>query len=145
MTRAALATRAEVTAAPGYNHPPDRLPAPAARFPCLSINTQSGQKVARAPFNVDVVTEARALKIHCAVENLFHGPMKASGGSRGKPSGPGKWMDAGLEERLVRIDIAQPGEDLLVHQPALDGPVAAMKGLAELFPRDFARVGTEAG
>ena len=41
-------------------------------------------------------------------------------------------MDAGHKERLIRIDVAEAGQQLLVHQPTLDGAVAVAHGAQEL-------------
>src|SRR5690349_8045526 len=42
------------------------------------------------------------------------------------------WPDSGAEERLVRIDVAHPAQQLLIEQSALDGCLTSAKELNEV-------------
>src|SRR5207249_1695707 len=103
--RSALAIRAEVAAAARYNHAADRATAPATRLAGPLINAQPGREVSRAPFNVDVVAEAGALKLDRALQDLLHRPMQTTGSLGGKPARLGQGMNPRVEERFIRVDV----------------------------------------
>jgi len=135
-----LAARAEVAAAPRDHEAPDRPAATTAGFAGALVNAQALGVIAGAALDVNVVAEARALELHGVLQDFPDCPEKAAGLPGGNPAGLRQRMDAGHKERLIRIDVAKPGQQLLVHQPTLDGAAAGAHGAQELLLGHLLRV-----
>ena len=58
--------------------------------------------------------------------------MQTTGSLGGKPARLGQGMNPRLEERFIRVDVAETGEDLLVEQPTFDRAAPSPHGVEEL-------------
>ena len=143
MSRTALAFGTEVAAAAAHHDPADRAAAPATSLAGPLIDAQPGQEISGAALNVDVVAEAGALKLDRALQDLLHRPVQATGSLGGEPARLGQGMNPRFEERFVRVDVAETGEDLLVEQPAFDRAATSPRGVEELLFRDLRRIRPE--
>ncbi len=124
-TGTGLAARAEVTAAPGDDYPPNRLPTATAGLSGPSVDLGPRQEAAGPAIDVDIVAEARPLEVHGTVENFSYGPMQPESTIAREPSRDYERVDARFEKRLIRVDVPEAREQLLVHEPALDGAAPA--------------------
>src|SRR5690242_2849887 len=70
--------------------------------------------ISRPAFDVDVVAESSSLKIDGALEHFLHRAIQPVSGGGRNPIRLGKGMNAGFKQGLVRINISQAGNALLV-------------------------------
>ena len=143
VTRSRLALRTEVAAAARDHDAADFRLAVSAGLAGALIDAQARQEIARAPFDVNVIPKARALKGHSILEHLPHRSIELARFTRRHSARLGEGMDARREERLVGVDVAEARQDPLVHQPALDGAPAAAQGMQELVEGDLLRIRPE--
>ncbi|HYA64605.1 MAG TPA: hypothetical protein VED66_15480, partial [Candidatus Sulfotelmatobacter sp.] len=139
-----LAAGAEMAAAPCDHNAPDGPPTAVAGLAGALVNSQAERVIAGAALDVDVIAEARALELHGMVQDFSDRFEKAAGSWSGNPTGLRQRMYAGHKERLISINIAEPGQQLLVHQPTLDGAAAGAHGAEEVLLGNLLRVRTEA-
>ncbi len=55
-------------------------------------------------------------------KNLNHGAGQSTPSCLREFEGPSLWMDAGTEEGLGRVDVAEPSNSSSIKQPSLDRP-----------------------
>src|SRR5262249_51650161 len=58
------------------------------------------------------------------------------------PRGPAPGVDAGAEQDLVRVNVADPGHEFLVHQRRLDRPAGGPQPRGEVVAADLQGVGS---
>jgi len=104
-----------MAATPGDDDAPDGAAAAAAGLAGALVDAQARLEIAGAALDVHVVAEAGALELDGMVQDFSDRPKKAAGFPRGNPCGLRQRMDAGHKERLISIDVAKPGQQLLVH------------------------------
>ncbi len=86
-SRTGLAARTEVTAAAGDDDAADQGATAAAGLARPLVNTESSEKIAGAPFDIDVITETRPLKIDRVAEDLSDRTMQSPRSLARKPPG----------------------------------------------------------
>lgn len=141
--RAGLAARAKMTGAAGDDHALDRRLAVAAGLAFAPINLQPHGEISPPALQVNVVAKAGALQINGAVKHPAHRPIKPSRRFGGNSSWLRERMDARAVKRLIGVNISEPGEHLLIHQPTFDGAAPPAHGAKEFVLADFARVRAE--
>ena len=137
-----LTCRTIVCGTPADHNPLDRLPAPLAGFASAPVHVQRARKVAGRTVDVHIqrVEAGSALfksTFHhfcCCIENAV---QCRSAQQRGTASGP----HSSQKQRLVRVDIADSRDDLLVKQHRLNSrtfglhPFHRQRGIERRFQR----------
>lgn len=98
---------------------------------------------ARAAQGVDVVAERAAALGDGGVKHLTDALGERVPLAGVEVAGRGERMEPGEEERFVRVDVADAGEDGLVEQDGLDGTGGAAGGVEQLGAIDGEGVGPE--
>src|ERR1017187_1352161 len=142
---ALLAARAEVGAALGDDHPEDRCPAGGTRLAGALVEAGAELEEALAAFGVDVIGDGRSSGGDGLGEHGDDGVVEFAGAVASNALGERLRMNAGAEEGLIGVDIADAAHEGLVEQQALDARFMPSEGGGEFVERDFQRFGPEAG
>ncbi len=94
---------------------------------------------------VDVVGDGGAAELDGVGEDLLEGGVETGELGAGEAAGVAGGADAGAEEALVGVDVADAVEDGLVEEGGLDGELAAAEELGEVGGGDGGGLGTGAG
>ena len=86
--------------------------------------------------------EARSFRGDRLAQDLPDRHVETADLGRREGRGTAFGVDPRAKEDLVRVDVPDPREDLLVHQGRLDRARRFREGASELFAMDFERVGT---
>ncbi len=89
---------------------------------------------------VDVIGDRGAAELDGMEEDLFEGDAEGLEARGSDAPGAEGGADAGGEERLIGVDVADAGEKRLVEQCGLDGELAAFEESTELFAANGKRV-----
>lgn len=73
-------------------------------------------------------------------QHFPHGSIQPLGGRPAQPVGRSIGVKAGTKQDFVRIDVADAGNHLLVHQKRLEPPAASVQETNELFLRHVQRI-----
>ena len=92
-----------------------------------------------------LVGQRRAAVLHRVLERLDHGPVEAAHLLGREALGAAVVAQAGGEEDLVGVDVADAGDELLVHQQGLELGLLGLQQVAEDGPAHdvFERVEAE--
>src|SRR4051794_21138422 len=120
MTNDWLALRAKVRRTSGQPDPLDGGPAARARLPGPSVDAKLVLVLALEPGTADVVADAGAAALDRPVQHGRNGLPQpcARGGCRARARKAG--IQAGLERRLVGVDVAAPRSPLLAQKHRLE-------------------------
>ena len=91
-----------------------------ARLSLSAVDAVAMLKFARSPVRVDVVLNRRAACGDRFAEHAAHRAPQASDGRVAQLAGGRKGVDACTIEDLVRVDVPQSGEHVLIQQQGLD-------------------------
>src|SRR5690348_10750503 len=106
----ALAMRAVMAAAAGDNNPLDRSVAHQAGLGLPAVNSVLELKEALLAVGVNIVTDGRSAESDSLVQHLFEGGMQPSQVIAGERGGASPGPDAGTEQRLISVDVADSTE-----------------------------------
>ena len=129
--RAALAARADVGAAARGAHLLDRRAAADARLALPQVHEEAVLEAAPGAVDVPVVVDRRALRVDPGVQRLHHGVAQRLDLRPPERADRRQRVDAGAPERLVRVDVADPGHALLVQEEGLHGLAPAARLVAQ--------------
>jgi len=87
-------------------------------------------------FGVDVVRDGGTTEFDGVLQHFEEGGAEAGELVAGEASGLVAWTYAGVEERLVGVDVAHTMEERLVEECGLDGCLAVTEERDEVFERD---------
>jgi hypothetical protein len=87
---------------------------------------------AGATAGVDVVAKGRSAGIDSRTENPLDLLGQAIRAARGQPIGATSGIDAGCKERLIGVNVPDPGDHRLVEQDRFDGPPRRTKRGTEM-------------
>ena len=108
-----------MTAAAGNRNAADGSSAAPARKPGPLVDAMLHLEKSGFPGGIHVVGDGGAAEADCAPEDLLEGvPEVFQLGSREAARDP-PWADAGTEQALVGINVADPGEKRLVEKSGL--------------------------
>jgi hypothetical protein len=136
-TDLALAIRAIVGSAPRQLNAPDGRLAEAARLARTLVDAVFELKEAPLPVGVHIIRNRRTAQADGVGENLAEREAQPLQFRRAQPIGQSARPDARLKKALVRVDVADSGEEGLVQQCRLDGhaPLAEELGKRSLANR----------
>ena len=86
-----------------------------------------------------VVVDGRAAPLDALGEHLADGQVEAALVIRMKARGSAEWMQSGAPERLVRVDVADTGDERLVKQERLEARPAFAQAAAKRAYRELVR------
>ena len=114
--------RAPVGAPLTYHDAPDRRSALRARLRLLAVDTKPGSELARPTIGQQVgeVVERRSAPPQPCIERRPDRPPQPAQLVGGQRTARPLRGDAGAMQRLVCVDVAQPGDDVLVEEQRLD-------------------------
>src|SRR5579883_2429730 len=141
---ALLAFRAEMSAALRDQNLPDGGAAAYARLAFAPVGAVAHLKPAALALGVDVIGDGGAAERDGFAENFTNGLVEARGSRGAELRGGGQGMDAGGEEALVGVDVAQAREEFLIEQEGLDAGFTA-QARAKIFEADLQGLGAERG
>jgi len=133
-----------VGAALAQNNAPNRLATARARIAGSAVDIVLLLIITASAVCIDVVGNAGAAMLDRHLKNGGDVSMQFLGARSGEPVGAGARIDAGREERFIRVDIAHPTYKRLVEQQRLDVSAVAFKPCEKLRHRDSERVGAGA-
>lgn len=142
LTSYALAHRANMRRSSGGLDADDQGATFSALLAFAAVDPMESLKRAGLTVAAAVVQQRRAVVANGLVQGGLDSAQKTTRLCGIQAVGMTKRMDAGRKERLVAVDVAQPGDDPLVHEQGLDLP-SALENSAEGRGRDFQRFGTE--
>ena len=119
--RSALAVAADVGAAAGGDELRDGPAAARARLSLAQVDQELVLHRAALAVRVAVVVDRRALVREPRLERLDDARVQALEVGAAQPAGRLQRMDAGAEQRLVRVDVPDAGDPALVEQERLHG------------------------
>lgn len=103
-----------MAAAPRDYDAPDRTSAARTGSVGFLVHAQPLKIISRPAFDIDIVAKSSSLKIDRALKNFLHRAIQSASGGGRNPVRLGKGMNAGFKQGLVRINISQAGNALLV-------------------------------
>ena len=115
----------------------DLVAAARARLPLAGVHVVELLVLARAPEEVDVllVGERRTAVLHRFLQRLHHRPVEPPHLLRGERVAHAVPSEPRAPEDLVAVDVADAGDELLVHQQRLQLGVALREHRPEVLPR----------
>ena len=90
------------------------------------------------------IPDARAAITNGVQQDLLHRVIEPPDCLGLQPAGHSIGMKSGAIQDFIRIDVADPGNDLLMHEQGFEAAAAPHHQLSKLFPRDGQRVTSEA-
>src|SRR3954452_10057827 len=115
-----LAARAEVCRSSAQNDSLDRSSARRTRLPRAVVNAMEQLETTGHPVRVHVVAQATAAVLDRAAEDALDRPIQSPDVVLAQVARRARRVNAGEEERLVHIDIAEAGDQPLVEQGGLN-------------------------
>src|SRR5712692_3093770 len=140
MPRGRLALPAEIAAAAGHDDTPDLLPAAEAALPFPAIDAVAPLELARPALGVHIVCDRGAAEANGSHEYVADGAIELHRLSAAEPGSVARRMDARPPEALIRVDVPNPAEDVLVEQHRLDPGAPAGQAPAKLLLGGFQRI-----
>src|SRR3954452_1343788 len=123
--RPGLASLADVGPAPGGAQLADRAAAAHARLTLAQVDEEAVLERPAHPSGVAEVVDGRALRRDAELERLDHRVAQGARLLAREAVRAAQRVDAGAEQRLVGVDVADAGDPLLVEQHRLDRRAAA--------------------
>jgi hypothetical protein len=119
--------------------------APPARFAGPQVNAVLELEKAADSIGIHVIGDRRPAHPDGVMENLAQGDTQPFELRAGEPAGSTARPDTGMEQALIRINIAYAGQKPLIEQCGLDGQPAAAKKRGELVGADGERIRSWSG
>ena len=144
-----MASGAEVGASAAYDYSLNGGFADTAWLAGAGVDVVVELEEAGYTFGIYVIGDGGAAEFDGMFEDFDEGGAEAGELGAGESAGVAEGSDAGVEESLVGIDVADAVEEGLVEQRGLDGGLAGAEEDDEVFERDceglFARAGIGIG
>src|SRR5436190_8944058 len=147
--RSDLARRAVIGGATGEALPHDEVTAPWARPALARVDVVELLELAGPAEEVDIllVGERRAAVLHRFLERLHHRPVQPAHFLRGERVAHAVPAQTGAPQDLVAVDVADAGDELLVHEQRLELRLTLGEHAPEVLPRHrgLERIDAEVG
>src|ERR1700678_135154 len=125
----ALAFRAIETRALAHDHVPDRRRACVARFSLAAVHAEPRGESARLSARIPVAAKRRPVAADRGAQNHRHTGRDFFELAPRNASGPPRRTHSGAKQNFGRVNIADAGDDSLIHDQVLDrrGPSARLR------------------
>ena len=109
------------------------------------IDTVLELKEALATFGVDIVGDGRSTQLDGLLQHLFDRCVQAIELSSSEPSCLPAGTNTRAKQRLIRVDVPHPMQQLLIEQSSFDRRLASAKELGEIVGADGERLSAGPG
>src|SRR5438105_1477912 len=130
---------------PGEADEGDRLPAARTGLAVLPVDAEFALVASLQTGAADIIADAGAALVNRSLQDRDDGFPQAVGVLRFQLAAEASGPQFRLEQRLVRVDVADAGDDALVEEHGLEAAARAGQAFAPVADLDAPRLRTQAG